>query len=167
MIFRFHGSIFHDAAPVGAVGSVYSKELLERLRYPSHTWYKNFGALRVPMGAADEKCSAENRTVFVTYSYCHSRSVLAHAADQDCKDTRRVVSKALDESGITSMMKILNALKTSMRIVRILLVPKPPDQCSTIWVKISVSLLVIHQVSFSVHSVRSPKEFSGPAEISR
>ena len=91
---------------------MYSKELLERLRCPRQAWYKNLGALRVPMGAADEKSSAENRTVFVTYSYCYSKSVLAHAADQDCKDTRRVVSKVLDESGTVSMMKILNAVKT-------------------------------------------------------
>ena len=119
------------------------------------------------MGATDEQSRAEALAVSVTNSHCYSKSVLAHAADQDCKDTGSVVSKVLDEPGTVGMMKILNALKTPIRMVRILLVPEPPYQCSPIWKKVLVSSLVIHQVSLSAYIIRSPKEFSSPAEKSR
>ena len=116
------------------------------------------------MGATKVQSRHESRTVFVTNSYCDSESVLVHATEQDCKNPGRVVSKVLDESRIVSMMKVLNAAKAPMRIVRILQMPEPSYQCSTIWKKIAVSSLGLHQVSLSVLLVRSPKEFSGPAE---
>ena len=64
------------------------------------------------MGATYEQSRAEALAVSVTNSYCYSKSVLAHAADQDCKDSRTVVSKVLDEPGTFGTMKILNALET-------------------------------------------------------
>ena len=78
------------------------------------------------MGAEEEQSRLESRTVFINNSYCDSESFLVHAADQDCKDTGRVVSKVPDESGVVGKMKVLNAAKASMRIVRTLPVPEPP-----------------------------------------
>ena len=84
------------------------------------------------MGATGIESCPGSWTVFVTDSYCDSESVLVHAADQNCKDTGRVISKMPDESGVGGKVKVLNAAKAFMRIGWILLVPEPFYQCSTI-----------------------------------
>ncbi len=106
---------------------MYSKELLEIVRCPGHPWYVNFIALRVTMGTANKKSGSEDWAVFVSYSYRHSKSVLVHAAGQDCKDKRGVVDKILDESSVASPPKIFNALKTSVPMICTSAVSKPLD----------------------------------------
>ena len=118
------------------------------------------------MSTAYQNCGSQKGAVPVSYSYCDSIPVLAHATDHYCKYNWRVVGEIPGEPIVARISKFFHALKTTRCKRSHFAVAKKVDQESVVFEQIEVSIILLFQILFSSSSGTSSKEFSSPTEQS-